>query len=412
MTGRRSRVVYWLKQPTPYFVERLNAIADRDNLDIEAWFDTEREPDRSWAVNSAEWRFPARYIPTRSLLGYSHHLPLAELWATRPDVFVHECDRLYLTIGFLVARVLATRTAFRALPNFDSWSQRTWWREMSKHYLFRAVDAIKVPGPDGIAQARAYGAPRERIFTATQGVNVAHYAHARQLDQAQRVQMRARLGLTGCTFIYVGRLWAGKGVDYLFEAYRAVRATDPDVSLLVLGDGVDEQRYRDMAQHTPGVVYGGFVQAPELPTYYGISDVMVFPTLGDPNGLVVEEAMAAGLPVISTEAAGDIRRRVPEGEAGYVVPAADAAALADRMLRLARDATARRRMGATAAQFVQDHTPDHYARDFEIFVGRLLSLPRRRTPAALFAWAAGCGLLAAGVRQRQTAPRYRAIGQE
>src|SRR5262249_6779449 len=155
-------------QPTPYFVERCNAIADRGNLDFEAWFNTRVEPDRSWDVDEVSWRFQARYVPTRSLVGWRHRLPIPELRELRPDLVVQEYDRMYLSVGFLAARALARRTAFRVLPNFDSWSDRTWWREASKQFVFRAVDGAKVPGPDGAALAARYGLPAARTSPVAQ----------------------------------------------------------------------------------------------------------------------------------------------------------------------------------------------------------------------------------------------------
>src|SRR6202035_553727 len=88
MSGKRPRVVYWNHSPTPYFVERFNAVVDRGGLDFEAWFNDRREPSRSWEVNESQWRFRARYIPRRPLLGWSERVPVAELALIRPDVLV------------------------------------------------------------------------------------------------------------------------------------------------------------------------------------------------------------------------------------------------------------------------------------------------------------------------------------
>ena len=104
--------------------------------------------------------------------------------------------------------------------------------------------------------------------------------------------------------------------------------------------------------------------------------------------------MAASLPVICTEAAGDIRRRLPDGRAGYVVPPADAAQLADRMLKLAGDANLRKAFGAEGQGLVTDRGHEQWAVDFEAFVERVLSMPARRTPQTAFARAAGLSLLA------------------
>ena len=110
-------------------------------------------------MSEEDWLFPARYIPRRRLLGWQERIPVAELIAARPDVLVQEYDRSHLTAGFIAGTRLAHRTAFRVLPNFDTWSQRTWWREVGKRFVFNAVDAAKVPGADGARlaeQARAH----------------------------------------------------------------------------------------------------------------------------------------------------------------------------------------------------------------------------------------------------------------
>jgi glycosyltransferase involved in cell wall biosynthesis len=207
-------------------------------------------------------------------------------------------------------------------------------------------------------------------------------------------------------YVYVGRLWAGKGLDYLFEAYRSVRERAPDTSLLLVGDGVDEDRYRALARDLPGIRFCGFVQPRDLPAYYALGDVMVFPTLGDPHGLVIAEALAAGLPVICTEAAGDIRRRLPDGQAGYVVPPADAVTLADRMLLLAADPQLRMRLAAEAPRLVAAQVHEQWACDFEAFVEYLLALAPRRTPAALLAHVLGPCMLAAWARDAGSAAPY------
>ena len=126
------------------------------------------------------------------------------------------------------------------------------------------------------------------------------------------------------------------------------------------------------------VVFAGFIQQDAIPRIYAAADVLVFPTLGDPHGLVVEEAMASHLPVVVTTAAGDIEQRLPDGEAGFIIPPADAEALAERMERLANDPELRRRMGDRGADLVAVRTHERYAEDFERFVEAVLDTPRRR----------------------------------
>lgn len=391
--------------PTPYVVGRFNAVAHRENLNFEAWFNERLELDRSWNVNETEWRFRARYIPEHSVFGRRLRLPVAELRDTQPQVFVSLHASMSFALGTLAARAEGARTAFRILPTYDTWVRRAKWKELLKNFLFRTVDGVKVPGPDGEKMARRYGVPGDRIHIVTQSVDVEHYSRALAIEPAVRMCRRKQFGLHGCVFLYVGRLWSGKGLDYLLKAYASVRQQQPDVSLLIVGDGVDEARYRSMSLNLPSVTFTGFVQPSDLPAYYALADVLIFPTLGDPYGLVVEEAMAAGLPVICTENAGDIPLRLPEGRAGYIIPPADAVRLAERMLRLADDPKLRLSFSSEARRVVVDRTHERWASDFEMFVDQLLSMPPRRTLVSLVARAVGaCILVAGGKAGRLPAP--------
>jgi glycosyltransferase involved in cell wall biosynthesis len=142
----------------------------------------------------------------------------------------------------------------------------------------------------------------------------------------------------------------------------------------MVGDGPDEPRLQERCR-TDGienVVFAGFQQKPVVPRFYAASDVFVFPTLGDPYGLVVDEAMACSLPVISTTSAGEIRDRIEDGINGYIVPPENSAVLLDRMEMLARDAAMRTRMGEISAARIEGHTPDRWARDLERAVAAMM----------------------------------------
>ncbi len=378
-----SSVVYWNNIPSPYFVERLNAVADRGNLDVEAWFCERLEPDRSWAIHESTFRFRYRYLPGGpvSLPGHGrHHLnaPLRLLGRSRPDLLVSLYAEPTFLLGWWLARTAGIRTAFRVLPTYDAWVRRTSTKERVKRWAFSRVDGVKVPGPDGAAFATRYGVPPDRIHVVRQSVDVQHWEHGRTRWLPERDRIRHELNLSGCVFIYVGRLWRGKGLDDLLAAYGALVGLGVDTSLLLVGDGKDEARYRQMVHERGlrGVVFAGFVQQDELPRLYAAADVLVFPTLGDPNGLVVEEAMASHLPVISSDSAGDIRSRLPEGVAGHVVPTRDAVLLGDRMAGLAKDPQRRAQMAEAAASIAAAKSHEAYAEDFERFVEGVLSMPR------------------------------------
>jgi glycosyltransferase involved in cell wall biosynthesis len=101
----------------------------------------------------------------------------------------------------------------------------------------------------------------------------------------------------------------------------------------------------------------------------------VFPTVSDAFGLVMLEAMACGVPVIATEHSGapEVMR---DGESGYVVPACDDEALADRMAGLIEEAELRRSMGEKARQrVVSMYTWEHYKRRIRSAYAEILGRP-------------------------------------
>jgi len=267
----------------------------------------------------------------------------------------------------LLAKQRRVKVMLHAMKVFDTWRPVRWHRELAKRWLFPRVDAFHVPGADAAAYVRHYGARPDRIWAFPEPVDVQHFASG-ACEARQDTDARRRLGLTGCVYLHVGRLWSGKGIDYLLDAYARLQAEGVPASLALVGDGADAARYRARAAGLPNVVFSDFVQKPDLPRWYGLADVLVFPTLGDPYGHVVQEAMAAGLPVIATENAGEIRERVLDGETGFIVPAADSDALLDRMRRLALEPERRWRMGERGYERIQPRTIEWWAGEFEAMV--------------------------------------------
>lgn len=378
--GDKPRVVYWNNQPSPYFVDRVNQVTREGRVEVAAWFDVRKEPDRSWEVDEEGWRFPADYLSEIDIFGRSLLLPHEQLQEQGPDLLVLSLDRFNHVLGSALALRNDSRIAVRYLPTFDTWSHRTWWGEMAKHFVYRAIDGAKVSGPAAMRQLRHYGMPAERMVTVTQGIDVEAYKAVSRISEEQRAARRSAEGLAGTVFIYVGRMWDGKGIPTLLDAFRRVIDERPARATLVLvGDGADEAKYRMTVADLPDVRFYGFVPTKEVPSWYALADVMVFPTLGDPHGLVVEEAMAAGLPVIVTTNAGDIERRVHHGKDGLIVTAGSVDSLQAAMRQCVDNpAMVADMKEAVRTQFAPP-TLQRYAEDFERFVSTMLDLPPRQT---------------------------------
>jgi len=174
--------------------------------------------------------------------------------------------------------------------------------------------------------------------------------------------MRAVMGIPRPAPVvgFVGRLTRDKGVPELVEAFDAILKSEQEAHLLLVGwfdraeDALDDKTVKAIESH-PRIHCTGFV--PSTVDYYRVMDVMVLPTWreGFPN--VVLEAAATGVPVITTISTGSRDSVLPE-VTGLLIPPGHPEAIVEAVLTLLGDPERRRRMGAAARYWVQEHFMD------------------------------------------------------
>jgi glycosyltransferase involved in cell wall biosynthesis len=145
--------------------------------------------------------------------------------------------------------------------------------------------------------SRLYGKERTRIQP--MGIDLEEF------EPIDKNEARERLGLDQdrpC-LLYVGRLHEGKGVQYLIEALKYIHEENPDLKLVLVGDGPHKEKFRVMSESLEigeSVKFTGWVKPEELLLYYSAADIFVFPSLDEPWGVVILEALACQKPVIAT----------------------------------------------------------------------------------------------------------------
>jgi glycosyltransferase involved in cell wall biosynthesis len=293
------------------------------------------------------------------------------LLGRKPDLLISLYAQPSYLCGWLIAKLRRVPTAFWCEPTFDRWVARSRLKEGIKRFVFSRVDMTIGSGQDGRNYAMRYGVAAQRARVLRHAVDIDHFREGRRTCLARRGALRAELGLHGLIFVYVGRLWWGKGLATLLEAFfRVQRAGRHPVGLLLVGDGPEEEslRHACAAHGIENVHFAGFRSKEELPRFLAAADVFVFPSLGDPYGLSVDEAMASSLPVISTTAAGEIASRIQPGLNGYLVPPEDSPTLAEAMLQFVHSPGLAEEMGQRSRHKLGAWTPERWAEALEAIV--------------------------------------------
>lgn len=177
-------------------------------------------------------------------------------------------------------------------------------------------------------------------------------------DETRREQRRA-LGLPGDAFVLLtaSRLAAWKRVDRALAALPAIVRAVPNALLVVVGDGEERANLEHQADALgvrDAVRFVGAVPQEEVAGYMQAGDI--FLALADLSnvGNPLLEGMCCGLPIITVDA-GDTGDLIRDGETGRLLPSGDAAGVADAVVTLARDAAARRTLGAGARRYAEEH---------------------------------------------------------
>ena len=193
-----------------------------------------------------------------------------------------------------------------------------------------------------------YGIPEEKDFIMPMSVSL-----KRLLDEKSRLpekgELKRELGIESKrTFLFVGRLEEVKNVSLLIEAFGRIKQTYKDTALIIVGDGSLRAELEKQAEVIDDVIFAGYTVFPEIVKYYKTADVFVLPSSYEPWGLVVNEAMIMGLPVIVSSDVGCRVDLIDNNENGFVFESGNSVDLTEKMQKCNIDTVERFRVSAQA----------------------------------------------------------------
>ena len=261
-----------------------------------------------------------------------------------------------------VVRVLMTESKADDAP-------RTWWKELLKKRLVSQFGSALCGGSPHRAYLEQLGMKPGLIFDRYDVVDNDRFWKAAEAARANPEPFRKLPGLDDDRpyFLVSSRFIDRKNIPRLLSAYHSYRQKNPDGwRLIILGTGPDEEELREQVteQSIPDVTFAGFQQFDELIAYYAFAGAFIHPALQEQWGLVVNEAMACGLPVGVSRTVGAAYDLVRDGKNGFKFDPEDEATIEEALTRLAVSTEEREQMAVSSREIIANWSPEHFAKHF------------------------------------------------
>ena len=363
MSERPIRVALVTGEPTPYRIPHLRALAARPELDVTIFYAAETVQRRTWQVEHAE----AVYLsgPKLPLARVLHHD-----YTITPGIWRRlERGRFDLVVvggwSLMATQLAILWCRIRRVPyilmsdNHLLEPRAAWVRALKRLVLPRLVPqaaAWLVPGSLARDHIADYGARPERTSVFPLTVDVEALASRADALRVDRPALRDRLGLPqdAIAVLQVGRLIEMKAPADLVRAVGEARTTAGlPLTLVLVGDGPEGAFLRQLAASL-GVplVLTGVLDGDDLTAAYVAADIFALASRRETWGVVVNEAMACGLPLVLSDRVGAAGDLLEPGGNGILVPGGDIGALATALGRLAADASTREEYGRRSRELI------------------------------------------------------------
>lgn len=308
--------------------------------------------------------FPSRLVKTHYWdIGRAEFVTqpavLNSLWQHDFDIYI--CEFNFKIVTNLLTALLSHRKGVRFIWWGHGFSKtETPLKTALRCRLVHRADALLLYNERAKQRYTELGLPPEKLFVALNSLDTDKLMALRaDVTEADVASLREQLDLTGRRVaIYVGRLSARKKVDLLLQALVQARKQDPQLALVIIGDGPERVYLERLAQDlkvAPAVRFVGSITDPhQVVRYLCCAEVCINPGC---VGLTIIHSFVCGVPILLPDYDphhGPEMEAFQEGVNGLSFPSDDAAALAEQWVRLSRDVGLRRRLSAGAQQTISE----------------------------------------------------------
>jgi glycosyltransferase involved in cell wall biosynthesis len=351
--------------PSPYQQDIFHALANCEGLFVSVYYLEHESPDSPWprsALRSFERVLPGFWL---SIGGARFHIVTHWPKLDRHDVIILNSLTSSLSQTYLRKRRSTQKLILWAEPLR---TQSTSLRRATQRLLTSPIEKSDAIVAIGSWARSCY----QRQFPNIPTFNIPYHC---ELESFLRRSAKPSSKTSETIFLFCGQMIPRKGVDVLIRAFDALVMAGAPAQLLLVGRraDLDEMLRPASAAAKERICYEGFIPPDRLPELFARADVFVLPSRHDGWGVVVNQAMAAGLPIICTEAVGAGFDLVRDGVNGFRIPVNDPEKLMEVMKFFLEDKQRQFEFGAASRSFAAQWTPEQGAEKWRTVLSKVMA---------------------------------------
>ena len=307
---------------------------------------------------------------------------IKEIYSYKPDIVVIPgYSNLLYWIALFLGKFILRIKVIATVDSTEYDNPRRTYKEIIKKTFLRFCDYVFCYGTKSKEYVVKLGMSPERVIIRYQATNNQAIESVYNTYKGKRDYLISKNGFKKYNFIYVGRLNKKKNIESLIKAFKLLKdnlENSKDWGLILVGEGDRKEYLANLITElsVPEVFFIGGKSWKEVPIYYALSDVFILPSISEPWGLVVNEAMVCGLPVIVSDRAGSAYDLVKEGRNGFTFNPFNEKELFRKMAYFVKNPDKIKMMGEYSKRIIEKYTPENAA--YQMFKGIYKSLGENR----------------------------------
>jgi len=318
---KKSKVLLITNIISPYRIPLFNYIYLMKHFDFKLIVLAEKEANREWQIAKNQIKLNYMVLPGIHKFIRSREIAIHLNWGLckailryKPDIIITSgYDMLAYWEAFLYCKLFKKKYILWNGTTLLSAERINGFIGKIKQMIIRGADRYIAYGKKAAEYLTHMGASKEYIHVGINTVDMNWFRKkATELHQAKNIR-KERSRYPKILMLYVGQLIKRKGIYQLLKALNELH--DPNVGLLIVGNGPQERELRQFCQdqNLENVYFEGFQQQEVLLRYYALADVLILPSFKEVWGLVINEALANGIYVLCSKYAGAAYDLIKEG---------------------------------------------------------------------------------------------------